>query len=132
MDTDSHKTRSRVDLDAKPSNYASSIHSTFRHGLRLLAFGTTICLVILSIVGFQNLGKRSPAVSSLEDLQATTSDGCLLFLIAGFGVLLFLGEFKWEAFFFFFGFLRYRLGRSILYAISGNVNHTHAYKAYFR
>ncbi|OQR84568.1 hypothetical protein ACHHYP_13245 [Achlya hypogyna] len=89
----------------------------FRKCLHSLSLGTCGCLVLLSIVGFSKLAKTS--VTSMTQVEATTSDGCLLFLGVSFGTLLFLGEFRWERFFFLFGFLRYRLGRMVLYVVSG-------------
>ncbi|KDO21705.1 hypothetical protein SPRG_13043 [Saprolegnia parasitica CBS 223.65] len=89
----------------------------FRKSLRTLSLSVCGCLVLLSIVGFNKLAKHS--VMSMDQVEATTSDGCLLFLGLTFGTLLFLGEFRWERFFFLFGFLRYRLGRTVLYAVSG-------------
>ncbi|KDO30432.1 hypothetical protein SPRG_04334 [Saprolegnia parasitica CBS 223.65] len=91
----------------------------FRKSLRTLSLSVCGCLVLLSIVGFNKLAKHS--VMSMDQVEATTSDGCLLFLGLSFGTLLFLGEFRWERFFFLFGFLRYRLGRTVLYAVSGTL-----------
>ncbi|CAK4644109.1 hypothetical protein LEN26_010660 [Aphanomyces euteiches] len=85
--------------------------------LHYLSLASSFCLVLLSVLGFQQLARNS--LSSFEQVESTTSDGCLLFLGVTFGALLFLGEFKWELFFFFFGFLRYRFGRAIVYAVSG-------------
>ncbi|RQM28713.1 hypothetical protein B5M09_012611 [Aphanomyces astaci] len=89
----------------------------FKQLVHYLSLATSLCLVLLAVLGFQQLSQSN--VTNLEQVESTTSDGCLLFLGVTFGALLFLGEFKWELFFYFFGFLRYRLGRSILYAVSG-------------
>ncbi|KAF0698218.1 Aste57867_11145 [Aphanomyces stellatus] len=89
----------------------------FKQLVHYLSLGTAFCLVLLSILGFQQLSHTT--MNNLDQVEATTSDGCLLFLGVSFGLLLFLGEFKWELFFYFFGFLRYRFGRSILYSVSG-------------
>ncbi|KAL4106873.1 hypothetical protein PRIC1_004912 [Phytophthora ramorum] len=50
---------------------------------------------------------------------ARRSSACLCFLGVCFGLLLTFGESKWELFFFFFGFMRYRLGRACIFAVSG-------------
>ncbi|OQS04482.1 hypothetical protein THRCLA_20871 [Thraustotheca clavata] len=99
-----------------PSNESKSIF-LYRKGLRTLSFLSCGCLVLLSIIGFHKLA--SITVMNMDQVEATTSDGCLLFLGVTFGTLLFMGEFRWERFFFLFGFLRYRLGRMILYVVSG-------------
>ncbi|ETV91394.1 hypothetical protein H310_14064 [Aphanomyces invadans] len=89
----------------------------FKKLVHYLSLVISFCLVLLAVLGFQQLSQSR--VSSFEQVESTTSDGCLLFLGVTFGALLFLGEYKWELFFYFFGFLRYRFGRSILYAVSG-------------
>ncbi|CAH0475403.1 unnamed protein product [Peronospora belbahrii] len=56
---------------------------------------------------------------SIYNADSQTESGCLSFLGVCLGLLLMFGESTWELFFFFFGFMRYRLGRACIYIISG-------------
>lgn len=81
--------------------------------LRAASAVTGALLLVLSCAGFKH------ARSSGSTLESRTTFGCLCFLGACFGLLLFLAELQREFFFFFFGFLRYRIGRAALFAIAG-------------
>jgi hypothetical protein len=82
--------------------------------IRLISALIGLALLILSCIGFDYLGKQNK-----QDFEAQTSFGCMCFLGVIFGFLLALGETKVELFFFFFGFMRYRIGRAVLFIISG-------------
>lgn len=86
-----------------------------RFSFALYSWGVSLALVILSVYGFKHLGNAS--TRSVEEVEETTSFGCLCFLGFCFGVLLFLAETRWEIFFVYFGFLRFRIGRAILYGV---------------
>lgn len=82
----------------------------------LLCFASTIVglmLFIVACMGFNTIKLSNYAVDSQVEF------GCLCFLGVSFGLLLMLGETTWEHFFFFFGFMRYRLGRACIFTISG-------------
>ncbi|KAK1933724.1 hypothetical protein P3T76_011938 [Phytophthora citrophthora] len=81
--------------------------------LRLMSAIVGFMLFIVSCMGFNTMQLSVTAV----DTQAEF--GCLCFLGVCFGLILAFGESKWELFFFFFGFMRYRLGRSCIFAVSG-------------
>ena len=88
-------------------------------GLSLFASGA---LVITTTLGFQLLSQVS--IDSVSDVESTTTLGCLLVLGFSFGLLLFCAEFGFCScvgvwVFSLFGFLRYRVGRLVLYWISG-------------
>ena len=84
--------------------------------IRLFCTLVSIGLVILSIYGFKQLGKSG---TSLAQVEASTTSGCLSFLGLVFGLLLFFSETQIETFFVYFGFLRYRIGRAIIYTVTG-------------
>ncbi|KAG3077856.1 hypothetical protein PI124_g20087 [Phytophthora idaei] len=86
-----------------------SLNGFFRFASAVVGF----MLFIVACAGFNTL---KLSVSSV-DIQAQF--GCLCFLGVCFGLLLTFGESKWELFFFFFGFMRYRLGRACIFAVSG-------------
>ncbi|KAG1705603.1 hypothetical protein DVH05_003290 [Phytophthora capsici] len=81
--------------------------------LRLVSAIVGFMLFVVSCMGFNTIKLSVTAV----DTQAEF--GCLCFLGVCFGLILAFGESKWELFFFFFGFMRYRLGRSCIFAVSG-------------
>lgn len=81
--------------------------------LRFVSALTGIMLFIVACLGFRTLNLSAYSVDSQAEL------GCLCFLGVCFGVLLTFAELKWELFFFFFGFMRYRLGRACIFAVSG-------------
>lgn len=81
--------------------------------LRVLSAAVGLALLALSCAGFNHLGKTSGA------LEGQASFGCMCFLGLMFGLLLFLGESKSEHFFFFFGFMRYRIGRAVVFTLAG-------------
>ncbi|OWZ23295.1 hypothetical protein PHMEG_0001843 [Phytophthora megakarya] len=70
-------------------------------------------LFVVACMGFNTLKLSIYSVDSQAEF------GCLCFLGACFGMLLTFGESKWELFFFFFGFMRYRLGRACIFGVSG-------------
>eukprot|EP00644_Phytophthora_capsici_P007914 jgi/Phyca11/20936/fgenesh1_pg.PHYCAscaffold_77_\ len=78
--------------------------------LRLVSAIVGFMLFVVSCMGFNTIKLSVTAV----DTQAEF--GCLCFLGVCFGLILAFGESKWELFFFFFGFMRYRLGRSCIFA----------------
>ncbi|KAF4043243.1 hypothetical protein GN244_ATG04452 [Phytophthora infestans] len=82
----------------------------------LLRFVSAVVGLLLFIVACAGFNTLRLSVSS-ADTQAQF--GCLCFLGVCFGFLLAFGESKWEIFFFFFGFMRYRLGRACIFAVSG-------------
>ncbi|KAG7378886.1 hypothetical protein PHYPSEUDO_009339 [Phytophthora pseudosyringae] len=81
--------------------------------LRLASAAVGLMLFIVGCMGFNTLKLSVYAVDSQAEF------GCLCFLGVCFGLLLAFGESKWELFFFFFGFMRYRLGRACIFAVSG-------------
>ncbi|EGZ23248.1 hypothetical protein PHYSODRAFT_263363 [Phytophthora sojae] len=81
--------------------------------LRLVSAAVGLMLFIVACVGFNTLKLSVYSVDSQAEF------GCLCFLGVCFGLLLTFGESKWELFFFFFGFMRYRLGRACIFAVSG-------------
>ncbi|KAL3658222.1 hypothetical protein V7S43_016851 [Phytophthora oleae] len=81
--------------------------------LRLVSASVGFMLFLVSCIGFNTLQLSVNAVDSQAEF------GCLCFLGVCFGLILTFGESKWELFFFFFGFMRYRLGRSCIFAVSG-------------
>ncbi|KAG6599630.1 KIF-1 binding protein [Phytophthora cinnamomi] len=81
--------------------------------LRLVSAGVGFMLFIVACMGFNTLKLSVYSVDSQAEF------GCLCFLGVCFGLLLTFGESKWELFFFFFGFMRYRLGRACIFAVSG-------------
>lgn len=72
-----------------------------------------IALLALSCAGFERLSKSSGS------LEGQASFGCMCVLGVIFGALLFFGETKLEKFFFLFGFMRYRVGRAVVFIIAG-------------
>ncbi|CAI5715903.1 unnamed protein product [Peronospora destructor] len=83
---------------------------------RFLCFASTIAGLMLFIVGC--MGFNTLKLSNYA-VDGQTEFGCLCFLGVSFGLLLMLGETTWELFFFFFGFMRYRLGRACIFTING-------------
>ncbi|KAH7485617.1 hypothetical protein KRP22_006755 [Phytophthora ramorum] len=81
--------------------------------LRLASASVGLMLFIVGCIGFNTLKLSVYAIDSQAEF------GCLCFLGVCFGLLLTFGESKWELFFFFFGFMRYRLGRACIFAVSG-------------
>ena len=81
--------------------------------IRLLSALVGLALLALACAGFDHLSKTTGA------LEGQASFGCMCFLGLVFGLLLFCGESKSEHFFFFFGFMRYRIGRAVVFAIAG-------------
>ncbi|GMF36624.1 unnamed protein product [Phytophthora lilii] len=81
--------------------------------LRLASAIVGFMLFIVACIGFNTLKLSVYSVDSQAEF------GCLCFLGVCFGLLLTFGESKWELFFFFFGFMRYRLGRACIFAVSG-------------
>ncbi|GAB9472985.1 hypothetical protein Gpo141_00010149 [Globisporangium polare] len=87
---------------------------TFKPMLRLVSAAIGAALFALSCAGFNHVSKA--AASGIQD---QTSFGCICFLGCCFGVLLAFAELNWGLFYFFFGFLRYRVGRASIFAIAG-------------
>ncbi|GLD97830.1 hypothetical protein PINS_up006527 [Pythium insidiosum] len=81
--------------------------------VRLVSAISGIGLLALACAGFNHLNRSSGSV------EGKASFGCMCVLGVIFGALLFLGESKWELFFFFFGFMRYRVGRAIVFCVAG-------------
>ncbi|TMW61733.1 hypothetical protein Poli38472_010796 [Pythium oligandrum] len=81
--------------------------------LRLLSAVVGLCLLVLSCAGFHHLGNTTGT------LEGQASFGCMCFLGVIFGALLFFGELRVGLFFFFFGFMRYRVGRAIVFTVAG-------------
>jgi hypothetical protein len=81
--------------------------------LRLASAIVGLMLFIVSCIGFNTLKLSVYSVDSQAEF------GCLCFLGVCFGLLLAFGESKWELFFFFFGFMRYRLGRACIFTVGG-------------
>ncbi|KAE8889345.1 hypothetical protein PF002_g29226 [Phytophthora fragariae] len=81
--------------------------------LRLARAAVGLMLFIVACMGFNTLKLSVYSVDSQAEF------GCLCFLGVCFGLLLTFGESKWELFFFFFGFMRYRMGRACIFAVSG-------------
>ncbi|ETI39072.1 hypothetical protein F441_15114 [Phytophthora nicotianae CJ01A1] len=81
--------------------------------LRFVSAVVGLLLFIVACAGFNTLRLSDSTVDSQAQF------GCLCFLGVCFGFLLAFGESKWELFFFFFGFMRYRLGRACIFAVSG-------------
>ncbi|CEG38063.1 KIF-1 binding protein [Plasmopara halstedii] len=81
--------------------------------LRFASAIVGIMLFVVACLGFNTLNLSAYSVDSQAQL------GCLCFLGVCFGMLLTFAELKWELFFFFFGFMRYRLGRACIFAVSG-------------
>ncbi|KAJ0410912.1 hypothetical protein ATCC90586_004433 [Pythium insidiosum] len=81
--------------------------------VRLVSAITGLGLLALACAGFDHLNRSSGSV------EGKASFGCMCVLGVIFGALLFLGETKWELFFFFFGFMRYRVGRAIVFCVAG-------------
>ncbi len=81
--------------------------------LKVLSAIVGLCLLSISIAGFHHLTQTTGS------FEGQASLGCMCFLGVIFGLILFLGESKWEVFFFFFGFMRYRIGRAIVLLIAG-------------
>ncbi|TDH69539.1 hypothetical protein CCR75_002277 [Bremia lactucae] len=83
--------------------------------LRSLSVIVGLMLFVVACIGFKTLNFSFDSVESQAQL------GCLCFLGVCFGLLLAFGETTWELFFFFFGFMRYRLGRACIFALSGTM-----------
>jgi hypothetical protein len=81
--------------------------------IRLVSALVGLALLVLSCAGFHRLSQTSGA------LEGQASFGCMCFLGVLFGTLLFFGESKWERFFFLFGFMRYRIGRAVVFTVAG-------------
>ena len=87
-----------------------------------LGFQLTIILAVYGLKQKDEMGSSSswmPPTSSSIAVAASTTSKCLSFLGVCFGFLLFSAETNIETFFLFFGFLRGRIGRSILYTLAG-------------
>lgn len=87
---------------------------TFKPMLQFVSAAIGAALFALSCAGFDHVKKAK--ASGIED---QTSFGCICFLGCCFGVLLAFAELNWGLFYFFFGFLRYRVGRAIIFTIAG-------------
>lgn len=81
--------------------------------LRLASAAVGLLLLVLSCAGFRHVD------ASGATLESRSTFGCLCFLGVCFGLLLALAEAQREGFFFFFGFLRYRVGRAAVFGIAG-------------
>lgn len=86
---------------------------SFKTPLRLASAGVGAALFALSCAGFDHVSKSRSAFGD------QTTFGCICFLGACFGILLALAELNWGLFYFFFGFLRYRIGRAIMFVVAG-------------
>uniref|UniRef100_K3WQQ1 MARVEL domain-containing protein n=1 Tax=Globisporangium ultimum (strain ATCC 200006 / CBS 805.95 / DAOM BR144) TaxID=431595 RepID=K3WQQ1_GLOUD len=86
---------------------------SFKPLLRFVSAGIAVLLFILSCAGFEHVSASKGAFGG------ASSFGCICFLGCCFSVLLALAELNWGLFYFFFGFLRYRIGRAVLFAVSG-------------
>nr|CCA23937.1 AlNc14C214G8976 [Albugo laibachii Nc14] len=76
---------------------------------------TSLCLCILSGFGFKRLQNSS------DSLANKTNFICLCVLGFLFGGTLALAELQYEVFYIYFGFLRFRAGRAILYVVAGGM-----------
>lgn len=86
-------------------------------GKPLVRFASAViaaALLALSIAGFDHLASNTRGT-----FEGQTTFGCMCFLGVCFGVLLTLAELNWSLFYYFFGFLRYRIGRAVVFAIAG-------------
>lgn len=88
----------------------------FKPLLRLLSAGAGLALTIICCIGFKTVNSSASAAASFG---GSTNFGCLCFLGVCFGALLTLAETQWEWFFFLFGFLRYRVGRALVFMVTG-------------
>lgn len=86
---------------------------SFKPLLRLASACIGAALVALSCAGFSHVSTAN------STFGGSSSFGCMCFLGVCFGALLTLAELNWGWFYFFFGFLRYRVGRAILFAMAG-------------
>lgn len=88
----------------------------FKPLLRLLSASAGLALNLICCIGFKTVNSSASAAASFA---GSTNFGCLCFLGVCFGALLTLAETQWEWFFFLFGFLRYRVGRALVFMVTG-------------
>lgn len=81
--------------------------------LSIASFLIASLLTVICCAGFKRI---YPMHTSIE---SNTNFICLCLLGVLFGVILAIAELQWEKFYVYFGFLRFRLGRAILYGIAG-------------
>ncbi|TYZ58625.1 hypothetical protein PybrP1_010349 [[Pythium] brassicae (nom. inval.)] len=86
---------------------------SFQPLLRLVSAMIGAGLFALSCAGFHHASK------SRAGFEDQTTFGCICFLGACFGILLTFAELNWGLFYFFFGFLRYRIGRAAVFVVAG-------------
>ncbi|KAL0584962.1 hypothetical protein ABG067_005263 [Albugo candida] len=83
--------------------------------IAIASAATSLCLCILSGFGFKRLQHSSDSLDNKTNFVCLCLQGFL------FGGTLALAELQWELFYIYFGFLRFRLGRAVLYLIAGGM-----------